>query len=700
MKRTLLSFLGWIVALAVTAQIMQPVHFKVSRRQSSSSEVSLVFKASIDRGWHVYSPGLPDGGPVSASINHETLSGAKPVGALRAYGKEVSTHDRLFDMTVRYFEDSVTFVQRYRITSPSYRLSGYLEYGACNAENCLPPEQVAFDESGTAVENDEQNAEPQAEQPKDASQRDSVIGAGNTDIAQNETSAGDSAALIQNVPIPDSDAVQRADGNDTDRQDAAIQASDASLRSLIRLLLLGFLGGLAALFTPCVWPMVPLTVGFFLRRAKDNRRRGIRDAVMYGVSILAIYLALGTGVTLIFGASALNALSTNVWVNLFFFLLLAVFGLSMIGLFNLSLPSSWSNAADDMASKSGGIVSIFFMATTLVLVSFSCTAPIVGFLLVETASRGSLAAPVCGMAGFALALALPFTLFALFPRWLKSAPRSGAWMTALKVSLGFIELAFALKFLSVADMASGRQWLSRDLFLFFWIVIFAALGCYLLRFSRKSTINDEASDVEIPGRKTKIVTAGCGVLSLLFAAYMVPGVLGAPRKWVSAFAPPLYTQHIRLLKADEVRADYTDYDQGMEAARRAHKPVLIDFTGYGCVNCRKMESAVWTDSEVARLLRNEFVLISLYADDKQSLSHPIEITENGHRRTLRTVGDKWSYLQRSRFGANAQPFYVAVDNQGKPLAGSYGYDENVEHYVSFLCRALERYKSIPTPNSH
>jgi len=684
-KRLALALAGWLMAVAAMAQMMAPVSVEVSRRQSSPTELSLVFKATIDGGWHVYSVGLPAGGPTPASIHHDALEGLAPVGTLQAEGKEISTFDRLFGMTVRYFESSATFTQRYRITAPQYRVAGYLEYGACNEESCLPPEQVAFDERGTAnIEspaNEEQTTAPApAKDSLNAAPDSAVQGLA---LADSASLVADTAALATEAsPLngdwaPVIDELQRFDGAGGPR------------RSLLYVLLMGFLGGLAALFTPCVWPMVPLTVGFFLRRAKNDRRRGIRDAVVYGLSIIAIYLALGLLVTAIFGASALNALSTNVWLNLCFFLLLAVFGLSMIGLFELRLPSSWSNAADNKASEAGGALSLFFMAATLVLVSFSCTAPIVGFLLVETASRGSLAAPVAGMSGFALALALPFTLFALFPRWLQRAPRSGSWMTAIKVALGFIELAFALKFLSVADMASGHQWLSRDLFLLLWIVIFLLLGIYLLRFAHKARKANAATGEAPLGRRARGIMAVAGAASLLLAAYMVPGLWGAPCKLVSAFTPPIYTQRINLYKAEQVNAPFTDYDEAMAEARRTGRPVLIDFTGYGCVNCRKMEAAVWTDAEVRRLLTSEFVLVSLYTDDKRPLDQPFDVEENGRRRSLRTVGDKWSYLQRHKFGANAQPFYVAVSPQGHPLAGSYGYDESVADYLAFLRQALD-----------
>ena len=404
----------------------------------------------------------------------------------------------------------------------------------------------------------------------------------------------------------------------------------------------------------------------------------------YGLAIVVIYVALGLLVTLLFGASALNALSTNAIFNIFFFLMLVVFAISFFGAFEITLPSSWSNAVDSKAEKTTGLLSIFLMAFTLALVSFSCTGPIIGFLLVEVSTSGSIVAPAIGMLGFAIALALPFTLFALFPAWLKQMPKSGGWMNVIKVSLGFIELAFALKFLSVADLAYGWRILDRETFLALWIVLFALLGVYLLG-KIKFPHDDDDTHVSVP----RFFLA---LASLAFAVYMVPGLWGAPLKAVSAFAPPLYTQDFNLYK-NEVRAQFDDYDLGMEYAKRVGKPVMLDFTGYGCVNCRKMELAVWTDPTVGGLMNDDYVLITLYVDNKTKLSEPIKVVENGKERTLRTLGDKWSYLQRVKFGANAQPFYVLIDNEGKPLNKSYAYDEDVAKYVDFLQTGLRNYQN-------
>ena len=442
-------------------------------------------------------------------------------------------------------------------------------------------------------------------------------------------------------------------------------------------------GGFLALVTPCVWPIIPMTVSFFLKRSND-RRKGLRDACTYGVSIVVIYVLLGLLVTLAFGASALNSLATNAVFNIFFFLLLVVFAASFFGAFELTLPSSWSNAVDSKAEKTGGLLSIFLMAFTLTLVSFSCTGPIIGFLLVEVStSGGDMLAPTIGMLGFAVALALPFTLFAMFPSWLKSMPKSGGWMNTVKVVLGFVELAFALKFLSVADLAYGWGLLDRETFLALWIALFALLGLYLL--GKFKFPHDDDSDGRIGVPRFFLA-----LFSLAFAIYMVPGLWGAPLKAVSAFAPPMKTQDFNLYD-NEIKPDFMDFDAGMEAARQQKKPVMIDFTGYGCVNCRKMEQAVWSDEKVSSIINDDYVLIQLYVDDKTPLSEPITVVENGAKRKLRTIGDKWSYLQRTKFGASAQPFYVLLDNEGKPLTGSYSFNENIDDYIEFLNKGLKKY---------
>ena len=681
--RKIISFLLLsFVVYALQAQIKDPVKFKTELTALSDTEAEVVFTATMDKGWHVYSTDLGDGGPISATFNVDNKSGVELVGKLKPVGTEVSTFDKLFEMKVRYFENTAKFVQKVKFTGGAYAIEGYLEYGACDDESCLPPTQVPFKYSGVAkagnaaatkTEQPEQKvADKQKEEPvpavtKDSSAMMELVPATTTEVATDIQPAVASGDLWKPV-ISDLQALGEEHGQED--------------MSWIYIFITGFLGGLLALFTPCVWPIIPMTVSFFLKRSKD-KKKGIRDAWTYGASIVVIYVALGLAITLIFGASALNALSTNAIFNILFFLMLVIFAASFFGAFEIRLPSKWGNAVDSKAESTTGLLSIFLMAFTLSLVSFSCTGPIIGFLLVHVSTTGSVVAPAIGMLGFAIALALPFTLFALFPSWLKSMPKSGGWMNVIKVTLGFLELAFALKFLSVADLAYGWRLLDRETFLALWIVIFALLGFYLLG-KIKFPHDDDDNKVGV----TRFFMA---LISLAFAVYMVPGLWGAPLKAVSAFAPPMQTQDFNLYK-NEVHAKFDDYDLGMEYARLNGKPVMLDFTGYGCVNCRKMEAAVWTDPKVSDLINNDYVLITLYVDNKTPLTEPVKIIENGTERTLRTVGDKWSYLQRVKFGANAQPFYVLLDNQGKPLNKSYAYNEDIPKYIEFLQTGLENYK--------
>lgn len=644
------------------SQIQDPVKWKTELRNISESEAEILFTAKIDNGWHVYSVSLPEGGPVSATFTAENIQGAKLDGKLTPKSKEVAKFDKVFEMNLRYFEKSAVFSQKIKITAPAYHVQGYLEYGACDDESCLPPTQVPFNFSGKGTVTVTEPATKTEEIVKDTVA---------TAALADSTVVADTAS-VSNYWTPVISELNSFGG------DASAQKNF----SWIYIFVTGFLGGLLALFTPCVWPIIPMTVSFFLKRSQD-KKKGIRDALLYGVSIIVIYVALGLVITLLFGASALNALATNAIFNIFFFLMLVVFAASFFGAFEITLPSSWSTAVDSKAEKTSGLISIFLMAFTLTLVSFSCTGPIIGFLLVQVSTTGSIVAPAIGMLGFAIALALPFTLFALFPSWLKSMPKSGGWMNVIKVVLGFLELAFALKFLSVADLAYGWGILDRETFLSLWIVLFALLGFYLLG-KIKFPHDDDDTKVSVPRFFMALV-------SLAFAMYMIPGLWGAPLKAVSAFSPPLKTQDFNLYQ-NEVRARFDDYDLGMEYAKRQGKPVMLDFTGYGCVNCRKMELAVWTDSKVNSLIKNDYVLITLYVDEKKALSEPIKITENGTERVLKTIGDKWSYLQRSKFGANAQPFYVLIDNQGKPLNKSYAYDEDIAKYVQFLETGLKNYK--------
>ena len=668
----------FLIALSAMAQMMDPVHFTSQLKLLKEGEAELVFSATIDPGWHVYSTNLGNDGPISASFNTVKMEGAEPVGKLQARGSEIKKYDKLFDMELRYFEKAVTFVQKIRFTKPQYDIDCYVEYGACNDEACLPPSEASLKAKGKS---------PVAtEETKDAKVKEEVEV---VEVVEKDT------IVAQN----DSVSAMPAEGNDlwqpvVDELKGMGGSDNITDHSLLYILLMGFIGGLLAVCMPCIWPIIPMTVSFFLKRAKTDKktmvstnRQGIKDAITYGLSIIVIYLGLGLLVTALFGSDTLNAMSTNAVFNIFLFVLLVVFALSFFGWFEIKLPDSWANAVDTKASTTSGLLSIFLMAFTLVLVSFSCTAPIIGLLLVETTTSGNWLAPALGMFGFALALALPFTLFALFPAWLKQAPKSGSWMNMLKIVLGFIELAFALKFFSVADLAYGWHLMDREVFLSLWIVIFALLGAYLCGWLKFQS-DEIGGDINKP---MPVVCIMGGLVSLAFAIYMVPGLWGAPCKAVSAFAPPMNTQDFNI-NTKVVEAKFTDYDEGMAAAKAQGKPVLIDFTGFGCVNCRKMEAAVWTDAKVADMLSDDFVLISLYVDDKTPLKEPFEVADaNGNTKTLRTVGAKWSYLQSSKFGANAQPFYVVLDNDGKPLTSSRAYDEDIAEYIKFLKKGLDNY---------
>ncbi len=700
MKKITSLLLLWVMALPLLAQMQEPVKFSVAQNKLSDSEFEIVFTGNIDPGWHVYSTDIPEGGPTPATINFDEQKGVEPVGKLTARGNVHKAFDELFGMEVSYMEGTAVFVQKMRITEASYSVKGYLNYGACNDQNCMPPTNVEFSFEG--------EGKPQAAAAKAAPEK-------KKEVAEAESAKKEEAAPLveakEAVAVPADSVVvdsavaavpadNKAAVGTTDYWTPVIDelaafgeaASNAAQQAWWKIFLLGFVGGLVALLTPCVWPIIPMTVSFFLKRSGD-KRKGIRDAATYGVSIVVIYVLLGLVITAIFGASALNALSTNAIFNIFFCLLLLVFAASFFGAFEITLPSSWSNAVDSKAESTTGLLSIFLMAFTLALVSFSCTGPIIGFLLVEVSTSGSILAPTIGMLGFAIALALPFTLFAMFPAWLKTMPKSGNWMNCVKVTLGFLELAFALKFLSVADLAYGWHILDREAFLSLWIVIFALLGAYLigwLRFPHDEDEYDESGNV-IVNHRTSVARFFMALISFAFAIYMVPGLWGAPLKAISAFSPPMSTQDFNLYD-NEVRADFTDFDAGMAYAKQQGKPVMVDFTGYGCVNCRKMELAVWSDQKVADIMQDDYVLISLYVDEKAKLPEPIKVVENGQERTLRTVGDKWSYLQRSKFGANAQPFYVLLDNEGKPLNKSYSYDEDIDKYVDFLQTGLKNYK--------
>ena len=681
MKRLFTATIFAFLAIAINAQ----VKFTASMKQTAPDEITISFSGTMAKGWHVYAPEEKHG-PIAASFNVDKIEGAKVEGPLKANKPATKKFEAVWNGEVAYYEDNVTFSQKVKLTGKEYKIEGYFEFGACNDETCLPPTSVEFSYSGIVTLPSTSNTEKNNDKIDEDATPSPVKGQDNSLDSLKDASTLNPKPSTLNPQLstlnPSSPSGEKEGG--------------------LGIFLLGFLGGLIALLTPCVWPIIPMTVSFFLKRASKDENgkgkvvrsaKGIRDAIIYGVSIIVIYLSLGLAVTAIFGASALNALSTNAIFNIFFFLMLLVFGASFLGGFEITLPSSWNNAVDRKASSSSGLMSIFLMAFTLALVSFSCTGPIIGFLLVEMGTSGNIIGPAVGMFGFALALALPFTLFAIFPTWLKSAPKSGNWMNRIKVTLGFIELAFSLKFLSVADLAYGWHLLDREVFLSLWIILFFLLGCYLIGWIRFPHDEDEFDEMgeKIINTRTSVTRFFMSLCSFAFALYMVPGLWGAPCKAVSAFAPPMSTQDFNLYKSETVEAKYKDYEMGIQAAKSEGKPVMIDFTGYGCVNCRKMEAAVWTDSRVKDIITNDYVLIQLFVDDKTPLPEPIEVIENNQPRKLRTVGDKWSYLQRTKFGSNTQPFYVLLNNEEKLLVTPRSYDEDVEAYISFLKEGLKKY---------
>ncbi len=686
MKKCAFLIAMLMLAILGRAQMAEPVHFSSEMKMLEGNNAEIVFSATIDPGWHVYSTDISDDGPTRATFNADKLEGVELVGKLQPRGQVKEQFDEMFGATLRFFENRGAFVQKIRFTKPKYNISCYLEYGACNDEMCMPPTTVEFSKSGEAPiaspspeEEGLDGSSTDAAAPQSAESDSSVV-----DTPQQPL---ESDSLISLPSLGEEAGVSSLWAPITDELNAfGSTAGDGDMSlSWWMIFLEGLLAGFLAILTPCVWPIIPMTVSFFLKRNKD-RKKAIREAIIYGLSIVVIYVLLGLLVTLLFGASALNALSTNAVFNIIFALLLIVFAASFFGAFELTLPSSWSNKMDEKSEKTTGLLSIFFMAFTLVLVSFSCTGPIVGFLLVAVSTQGDIVAPTIGMLGFAIALAIPFTLFALFPSLLKQAPKSGGWMNTVKVVLGFIELAFALKFLSVADLAYGWHLLDRETFLALWIVLFALLGAYLLGWLKFPHDDDS--------RKTNVPQFFLGWVSLAFAVYMVPGLWGAPLKAISAFSPPMNTQDFNLYEGS-VEAKYTDYDLGMAAARAQGKPVMVDFTGFGCVNCRKMEAAVWTDQTVRDILNDKYVLISLYVDDKTPLPEPVEVADvDGTTRKLRTVGDKWSYLERLKIGANTQPFYVLLDPAtGKPLNGLRSYDEDIAAYIDFLEKGLKNFSA-------
>ena len=667
---TLVTVLWSCISMS-SAQMFEPVEWTV-KENIKGDELTLTFKASIEDSWHMYGLEKYENGPQHTEFTFETLEGAELSDKLKVVaGSPIKHFDDVFGMDLTYFENSVSIAQSFKITGEQYKIEGDVTYMSCNDGSCTPPTTYDFSFAGNGIVA-EKAVEDTTE--KNKAEEDTTV------VAAEQTNDEQQAAPSDLwAPVIDKLNQYNSEGN-------IISDTSGKSYSWWYILIAGFIAGLVALVTPCVWPMIPMTVSFFLKRTKD-RKKAIRDAYTYGISIIVIYVTLGLAVTAIFGASALNSLATNAVFNIIFFLLLVIFALSFFGAFEIQLPASWTSKLDEKADSTTGLLSIFFMAFTLCLVSFSCTGPIIGTLLVEAATSGSMLYPAIGMFGFALALSLPFTLFALFPSMLKSMPKSGGWLNTVKVVLGFCELALALKFLSVADLAYGWRILDREVFLSLWIVIFLFMGLYLLNMIRLPHDDDPQ-----PSDRVSTTRLMLALVSISFAIYMVPGLWGAPCKAISAFAPPMSTQDFNL-DPDSKMTTYHNYEEGMAAATRTGKPALVDFSGYGCVNCRKMEAAVWTDPKVKSIIDNEYILIELMVDDKTALPNgPETVTENGKEVKLRTIGDKWSYLQRSKFGANAQPFYVLLDAQGQPLNGSYSYNEDVNAYVDFLNTGLNNFR--------
>ncbi len=669
----LLAFIS--IEWVAVGQILQPITWSFDQQKKAGNDIELVFKTSIQNGWHVYGQNLPSGGPVSTSFHFDKVTGARLVGKVTSSSPMIKEYDKTFAMTLTWYEHQAVFIQKVTVTDPKkFLISGYVEFMGCNDENCLPPAKLPFSFGKIVAQTVSSSS---AKSPSLKIHKALVPAV----VKVLQSVQPDSVQPTTTVPTAKLD---NPTWKPVINQLNALGNSSGTNEThdpFWLIFLKGFLGGLLALFTPCVWPIIPLTVSFFLKRSA-NKQKAKRDAGLYGLSIIAIYLVLGVLITLIFGASALNSLSTNAFFNLFFFGLLVLFAVSFFGAFELTLPASWTTKLDNKAESTTGIMSILLMAFTLALVSFSCTGPIIGTLLVDVAVNGSYLGPAIGMFGFALALAIPFMLFAMFPMWLKSMPKSGGWLNSVKVVLGFLELALALKFFSVADLAYGWRLLDREVFLVLWIVIFTLLGFYLLgkiKFAHDSDV-----------KHVSVTRLFLSIVTFAFALYMVPGLWGAPLKAISAFAPPLYTLDFNLNPQSE-HTVYNDYDQALKAAALQNKPLLIDFTGFGCVNCRKMEASVWTDPKVKQLMNEQFIVASLYVDDKASLSQPMEVTENGRTSLLTTVGDKWSYLQRIKFGANAQPYYVLLDNRGNIISDPYAYNEDVKSFTDYLERALDKF---------
>ena len=681
MKKSLWFLVLLILPLTLFSQ--ESVKWSYKLVGDNTDHPVLEMTAHISQGFHLYSMDNPEGGSNPLVFYFETKGckiDGKPV-ANKAYVKE---YDEIFELDQHTYDGDVTFSQKIIPTDKNFTVDVEIKGQACNDVGCTQVFGSHTFQGKAPVANpvkEEKEEEAKSEEaPKETVHEEALELTQMTDSVQ-----GSEAWMTPEANLSGITAHHNWWANVEAEMMVFSEDPQQQSRSLWYIFIAGFIGGLIALVTPCVWPMIPMTVSFFLKQNK-TRKKSLASAGIYGLSIIVIYVALGIIVTVLFGASALNELATSAGFNIAFFILLVIFAISFMGGFELTLPSSWTNKMDSKVDSTSGYVSIFFMAFTLALVSFSCTGPIIGTLLVEAAATSNFVSPAVGMGGFALALALPFSLFAMFPTMLKAVPKSGGWMNTVKVVLGFLELALALKFLSVADLAYGWRILDREVFVALWIVIFALLGIYLL--GKLTFPHDDKVE------KVGLFRFCLALISLSFAVYMLPGLWGAPLKSISAFTPPLSTQDFNLFDG-EVTAQVEDYDEGLIIGKELGKPVLLDFSGFGCVNCRKMEAAVWTNPEVKTMLDNDFVLVTLMVDDKTPLPQPVKVTErDGQIRTLRTYGDKWSYLQRSKFGANAQPFYVIVDDQGRPMTSSYSYKEDVPAYLKFLNSGLNNYKKL------
>lgn len=695
----LLTAFAIFVTVALSA-VAQEINWTVRIVDQETDHPALQLTAKVPSGGHFYAMDNPQHGgnganPLSFTIT--PLEGCVLDGGVQSSKAPVSQYDDVYKMEQRFYTGTVVFTQRLKPTDGNFKVKVKVRGQFCIGKQCMVTRlNEELSGKGKVSAKAPEVAKSQADVPADDKK------SGDTESASAEIADGEKAA--SEALLSEADSVMAADSaavantpevvsstSDTWRnvegQMAALKsgsaASGGSSMTLLGIFIAGFLAGFLALLTPCVWPMIPMTVSFFLKQNK-TRAKSVRMASLYGLSIIVIYVAIGLAVTLIFGATALNKLATSAVFNLIFFALLVVFAISFLGGFEMTLPSKWTNRIDEKADSTSGLLSIFFMAFTLSLVSFSCTGPIIGTLLVEAASSGSIVSPTLGMLGFATALAIPFTLFAMFPSWLKSMPKSGGWLNSVKVVLGFLELALALKFLSVADMAYHWGILDREVFLALWIVIFTFLGVYLLGKLRFPHDTDSG--------RTGVFPFMLSLISFAFAVYMLPGLWGAPLKAISAFAPPLSTQDFSLYDG-EVHPDTEDYDTALELGAREGKPVIVDFSGYGCVNCRKMEGAVWTDDAIRSKIDDEFVLTTLYVDDKRALPKPIEMTDRkGRKVTLEDYGELWSFLQENKFGAVAQPYHVVLDSDGNLLTYPQDFTESTEEYNRFLDSALENYR--------